>query len=230
MFAHLYNQGDSVESEMKNRQVVGGLLLVITVGAMTNTTSWGAYLAVIGVAITAEFFVNINRCSNFDTPTAVLTLTLYLMYIFGLIRLEYIRHQHNGVWWLAAIMLGVAATDIGALVVGRRIPPERKIYLARQLSPNKSVQGARGGIVAGFMVCLSITYVGHLIVGLSLWRAIYMSFGLPYLAIAGDLFESTAKRRLGIKDFSRLLGTHGGVADRFDAQTFVTALLGALAH
>jgi phosphatidate cytidylyltransferase len=37
----------------------------------------------------------------------------------------------------------------------------------------------------------------------------------------GDIYFSYIKRKLGIKDFSRLLSAHGGILDRIDSITFL---------
>ena len=56
---------------------------------------------------------------------------------------------------------------------------------------------------------------------------IYLDFNLfisPIMAISlfyGDIYFSYIKRKLSIKDFSRLLSTHGGILDRFDSITFL---------
>jgi len=55
---------------------------------------------------------------------------------------------------------------------------------------------------------------------------------LSIVAQAGDLFESTLKRRFGAKDSSQLIPGHGGLMDRLDG--FLTAAVAAaligLAH
>tara|TARA_Y100000996_G_C22391395_1_gene589291 strand:+ start:361 stop:525 length:165 start_codon:yes stop_codon:yes gene_type:complete len=40
----------------------------------------------------------------------------------------------------------------------------------------------------------------------------------------GDIFFSYIKRNIGIKDFSNLLGSHGGILDRLDSMFFLTMI------
>jgi phosphatidate cytidylyltransferase len=44
----------------------------------------------------------------------------------------------------------------------------------------------------------------------------------------GDIYFSYIKRKLSIKDFSRLLSSHGGILDRFDSITFLIIIFAIL--
>ena len=62
-----------------------------------------------------------------------------------------------------------------------------------------------------------LTYEG---LGLSTFSVVatYVVIGLFGSAMTqiGDLLASMVKRYCGIKDYSRILGEHGGIMDRFD--------------
>jgi phosphatidate cytidylyltransferase len=47
---------------------------------------------------------------------------------------------------------------------------------------------------------------------------------LSIAAQAGDLFESSMKRRFGVKDSSKIIPGHGGLMDRLDGYVTVAAL------
>jgi phosphatidate cytidylyltransferase len=110
------------------------------------------------------------------------------------------------VLWIFAV---VWATDIGAYATGRRVGGPR---LAPSWSPGKTWSGLAGG-------ALCAAFVGG--VGAGLLRVpvlplVLVSAGLAIVEQFGDLAESVAKRRFGVKDSSGLIPGHGGLLDRLD--------------
>jgi phosphatidate cytidylyltransferase len=109
--------------------------------------------------------------------------------------------------WLLAV---VWATDIGAYAVGRSLGGPR---LAPRWSPRKTWAGFVGGTICAALaggvtaLTLGIPSAAPLIV---------VSAGLAIVAQFGDLAESLAKRRFGVKDSSDLIPGHGGLLDRLD--------------
>jgi phosphatidate cytidylyltransferase len=109
------------------------------------------------------------------------------------------------VLWLFFI---VWATDIFAYFAGRSIGGPK---LAPRISPNKTWAGLAGGIVGAAAVG-----------GLAAWymqlEPVFMFVGGPMALLAqlGDLYESSVKRRRGVKDSGTILPGHGGVLDRLD--------------
>ncbi len=111
------------------------------------------------------------------------------------------------VLWLFAV---VWATDIGAYVFGRAIGGPR---LAPTWSPNKTWAGLVGGMVCAGIVGWATTLILASVTVLPLVAA---SAGLAIVEQFGDLAESVAKRRFGVKDSSGLIPGHGGLLDRLD--------------
>ena len=103
-----------------------------------------------------------------------------------------------------AFVVGVVwASDIGAYLAGRLIGGPR---LAPQVSPGKTWSGAAGGLVAAAALG---AVVGRL-------PGAGVAAVLSVVAQAGDLAESVAKRRAGVKDSGALIPGHGGLLDRLD--------------
>jgi phosphatidate cytidylyltransferase len=125
--------------------------------------------------------------------------------------------------WILAI---VWATDIGAYAIGRTVGGPR---LAPRWSPRKTWAGLVGGAVcAGLVGWATAAWLG---VSPAL-PLVFLSAGLAIVGQVGDLAESLAKRRFGVKDSSGLIPGHGGLLDRLDgllAVIPVVALLTMLA-
>lgn len=123
----------------------------------------------------------------------------------------------RGAWLMFFVTACVWATDTFAYLVGRSVGRHK---LAPALSPNKTVEGSFGGLLGAMLVGAAFAH----------WIHLPVSHGLAVGAIAGtvgqlgDLFKSSLKRELGLKDFGNLLPGHGGILDRFDSLLFVTPL------
>jgi phosphatidate cytidylyltransferase len=109
--------------------------------------------------------------------------------------------------WVVAV---VWATDIGAYVVGKMLGGPR---LAPRWSPRKTWAGLAGGTV-----CAALSgWVTAALLGLSpALPLVFISAGLAIVEQFGDLAQSFAKRRFGVKDSSGLIPGHGGLLDRVD--------------
>lgn len=102
--------------------------------------------------------------------------------------------------------------DSGGYFAGRFLG-RHKLYAA--VSPNKTVEGAIGGLAGSI--------AGALAASLGYLRAVPLSHSIPLailagvLGQAGDLGESLIKRSTGVKDSGAIVPGHGGILDRVDA-------------
>ncbi|HEY1258419.1 MAG TPA: phosphatidate cytidylyltransferase [Stellaceae bacterium] len=110
-------------------------------------------------------------------------------------------------FWMLAI---VWATDIGAYVFGRALGGPR---LAPRWSPRKTWAGFLGGTLCAAAAGAATAAV--LSISPAQWL-ILLSAALAVVEQLGDLAESLAKRRFGVKDSSSLIPGHGGLLDRLD--------------
>lgn len=110
------------------------------------------------------------------------------------------------------LVLIVWASDIGAYLAGRLIGGPK---LAPRISPGKTWAGAVGGLAASAVV--SMIAASILMEKPDFGLALLIGAFLSVCGQAGDLAESAAKRRCGVKDSGRLVPGHGGLLDRLDA-------------
>ncbi len=118
----------------------------------------------------------------------------------------------GGEHWVITGLLAVAAGDTAAYAVGRAMG---KRPLAPHVSPNKTVEGAVGGLAASAVA--GGLYAVAFIPGLPAGFAAAGCAVVGAVGQAGDLFESLLKRAANVKDSGSLLPGHGGMFDRADA-------------
>jgi len=116
------------------------------------------------------------------------------------------------VWLVYIIAFG---TDTFAYFTGKFFG-KNKLY--PEVSPNKTVEGAIGGIIGSTI--LSLIYFNYLSINKYFYIIIF-SVSASVFSMAGDLTASKIKREYKIKDFGNLLPGHGGIMDRFDSVLFV---------
>ena len=91
-----------------------------------------------------------------------------------------------------------------------------KTKLLERISPNKTLEGFIGGLIAVILFNLFSFKFWELPIP----SMPFLSIILPISAQIGDFFESYLKRCLEIKDFSNILLSHGGILDRIDSYLF----------
>lgn len=119
----------------------------------------------------------------------------------------------QGRFWLLTAITLVWGADSAAYFVGRQFG---RRPLAPRISPNKTVEGAIGGICAGVLVVYGF---GIYVAGAPIrhWPSLLLvGVVVSVASIIGDLFESLLKRQAGAKDSGHWIPGHGGVLDRID--------------
>jgi len=121
--------------------------------------------------------------------------------------------QPNGHRWLLLALMVIWAADSGAYFAGRHFGKHK---LSPRISPNKTVEGFIGGMVASILIAL----IGAPIAGASIAQlpavalVVVVTVGF---SVVGDLYESLLKRHVGAKDSGDLIPGHGGILDRIDS-------------
>lgn len=122
----------------------------------------------------------------------------------------------DGYLLILSAMLITFLADTGAFYTGRTFG-KRPLYKA--VSPNKTLEGLAGSIIAGgaaSTVLMLILLPGRI----SVLEAFLLGAALGLWGAVGDLFESMLKRSVKVKDSGTLLKGHGGMLDRIDALLF----------
>ena len=119
-------------------------------------------------------------------------------------------------------------SDGGAYFVGLKFGRHK---LAPVVSPNKTIEGALGGLAAamvGMLVYALVLDLGFPRMQVNYGFALLYGLGGALAGMFGDLCFSIIKRQTGIKDYGNLIPGHGGVLDRFDSMMMVAPLMEAL--
>jgi phosphatidate cytidylyltransferase len=112
-----------------------------------------------------------------------------------------------------SLLVLIWVADTAAYFAGRALGHRK---LAPVVSPGKTLEGLAGALVGAATWGVLLGNLG-LLGGLAPAASVALCVGAALLSVAGDLFESYAKRAAGLKDSGALLPGHGGVLDRIDS-------------
>ena len=115
--------------------------------------------------------------------------------------------------------------DAGAYFIGK-FYGKRK--LAPVVSPNKTIEGALGGLCTAVVGILLYCMILNREFEVNYFYAVIYAVVGAAAGVFGDLCFSIIKRQTGIKDYGHLIPGHGGILDRFDSLMTVAPLVEVL--
>jgi phosphatidate cytidylyltransferase len=149
------------------------------------------------------------------TLRAVLAVLLMSLWVGApLAHLGLFPHTRYGILLILIAVVGPWISDSGAYFAGRFFG---RHLLFPSLSPKKTVEGGLGGLL---LTILIIAPVAYLLLDFGLVKALIIGAVVSVASQCGDLFESSLKRILDVKDLGTFLPGHGGVLDRVDSLLF----------
>lgn len=119
--------------------------------------------------------------------------------------------------------LGDSFSMLGGSLFGKK-------KLAPAVSPNKTWAGFWAGPVGSALGMVLLGLIERWVwrFDFPLWQLALIGAAANIIGQLGDLTTSLIKREVGIKDYSRLFLTHGGMLDRFDSTLFIAPVLYAV--
>lgn len=169
------------------------------------------------VMLLLTYTVLVNNKFNFDDAGFMLLSTIYLGMGFYFL----IITRDAGLNYIFYVLFVIWATDSGAYFFGRAFGKKK---LWPKISPNKTVEGALGGILLACVVGVIFQLV-YPFEDKSMLIIILVTILVSVFGQIGDLVESAFKRHYDVKDSGNILPGHGGILDRLDSLLFVLPLL-----
>jgi len=218
--------------ELKPIHYIGFVFAVYYIFYCTEIINQNNYLNIflslfmLVLLIYSVLFHNTNKIN--DTIITFFGF-FYVCYLFGHVIL--IRSLDSGLYMAWLVLFTAWASDTGAYFVGKFLGTHK---LIPTLSPNKTIEGAIGGIITAIAAC---SVFGIILIKFFDFSSFIIFYIYPIigavgsvLAQLGDLAASAIKRHTNIKDFGKIIPGHGGILDRFDSVLFTAPAIYYILH
>ncbi len=219
--------------------VIYTILIVYTTSVYISMAMPLSFMLIVFVALYTVY--NMDKIDIAELSTFIL-FSIMIVSLFS--SMAFIKtHAHaNGVVYsgLYFIMIALGSSwggDGAAYFAGRFLGKHK---LAPLVSPNKTIEGAIGGVCGSVFVGVCVTAVWFAITGMNPYSSLsaltfnnFLIVALlcavnSLLGILGDLWASAVKRHSGIKDYGTIFPGHGGIMDRFDSVLYIMPFMAAI--
>ena len=188
-----------------------------------SALSW-PFLTFVAVVMAAFVVRSVQFQEPGETMATIAGTVLAVAYVGLLgsfiIQLRWFEGRYHGLVPIVYLIATAKGADTGAYTAGR-LAGRHKLW--PRLSPNKTIEGAIGGLFAGVAAALTVAAIARFLLHVPTldWPAA-AGFGLVVgmAAQLGDLMESMIKRDCARKDASAAVPGFGGVLDVLDSLLF----------
>lgn len=212
----------------RKRYEAGDLLTAASAQAAPLDGLWVMPVVLLfGLFLYAVLHYGTDRALPFAVLSAAAVGGAIFPTMYGCILLLRMDGSYGRLYVLAPFFIAFAGDSL-AMYCGKWFGKKK----LTPVSPNKTWAGFYGGIFGSVLGMLLFGLIGLR------WLGYPAAYGKLALAGAagnlagqlGDLATSLIKREHGIKDYSRLFLTHGGMLDRFDSTLFIAPILYFFVH
>ena len=202
-------------SALKSRLAIGltGFPLVI-LAVLSGGWIFNSLIILAALIAFREFLLLQSKNDN-----KILWIVFGFFYVLGsLFCLLVLRDIDTllGSYFTLMLFAGVSVNDSFSYIFGKWIGGKK---IAPSMSPNKTYAGIIGGL---FSTILFIFLFDKFVFNLTFLDKCLFIIIINIIGFFGDIFESSLKRIVKIKDSSRLLMGHGGMLDRLDSLILTT--------
>jgi len=170
-----------------------------------------------GVVIACLLYLFSVEKRKLEDGAATMTGIFYVVFFSFHVALTEQIDGYSVLVWL--IFLTAFGTDIMAYFTGYAIGKHK---LCPNISPKKTIEGSIGGILGSVILC---GLFGHFFAYEVFIHCLIIGALGGVISQLGDLTASIFKRKMGIKDYGKLIPGHGGILDRFDSVLFTAPMV-----
>lgn len=208
-------------SNTKQRIIVGFLMAAVVVAAAVGEYYGIPAVRYLSMLVAIGMIIEMLICIK-STPRETIkknwwqisAFLLWLIVIF--LAASYVGTRP---WIMLLLLLIIACADIGAWFFGKLIGGDK---MWERLSAHKTWAGQIAGIICGTFAAIMYGLLGT---DMFMPQLLWIGISISLLSQYGDLTASWIKRKMGLKDFGRILPGHGGLLDRFDGWIYALPLI-----